>query len=187
MNLSHRILNSFLGIYQTLSKSRCIDQLHLKDSTDPRKCLLYKLSQDTNLSLFKHIRFYGSKFDRYVPLGSALVISTGMDSAKALSTIKYKQSLPAIPASEYPSNKSPDLIYEEMLLNFTKVLETSKSVEKFEVYFRSEFQDFLGRKAHLALIQDPSVLDRVMITNRFHLCPSPNHLKNEKSTDKAQT
>lgn len=174
INLSHTILNSFLGIYQTLSKSGCIDQLYLKDSTDPRKCLLYKLAGHKSLSHFKHIRLYGSISDRYVPLGSTLVIpETAADPKKALTIIKYRQSLPSIPSSQYPSNKSPDLIYVEMLEKFSDCLEQAGCLEKFQVCFKSEHQDFLGRKAHLSLVQDPSVLERVLITNRFHLCPNP--------------
>jgi hypothetical protein len=174
INLSHTILNSFLGIYQTISKSRCIDQLHLKDSIDPRQSLLYKLSQDTCLSYFKHVRLYGSVADRYVPLSSTLVIPEGAaESNKSLNTIKYRQSLPSIPSSHYPANKSPNLIYEEMLENLSSKIENSGCLEKFEICFRPEHQDFLGRRAHLSLVQDSDVLERVLIANRFHLCPAP--------------
>lgn len=170
INLSHAVLNSFLGIYQTLSKSRCIDQLYLKDSIDHRKCLLYRLSSSKELSYFKHIRLYGSNSDKYAPLGSTLVISdTAVESNKSLGTIKYRASLPSIPASHYPTNKSPDLIYAEMLERLSEDLDKAGSLEKFEVCFKSEQQDFLGRKAHIAMVQESSVLERELLSNRFHL------------------
>jgi hypothetical protein len=170
INLSHTVLNSFLGIYQTLSKSRCIDQLYLKDSIDPRKSLLYKLSSNKELSHFKHVRLYGFTSDKYAPVGSTLVISdAAVESNQSLTKIKYRQSLPSIPASQYPTNKSPDLIYSEMLEKLSENLGKAESLEKFEVCFKSEQQDYLGRKAHLALVQDPSVVAKELLTNRFHL------------------
>ncbi|KAJ1563202.1 hypothetical protein HK405_006357, partial [Cladochytrium tenue] len=82
------LLNSFLGIYQLLERSPCIDQLYMRDNADPRATLLFRLvdSPDSSpgLGLFRHVRLLASAQDGYVPLRSALVAPPGSPAAAAL-------------------------------------------------------------------------------------------------------
>jgi hypothetical protein len=181
MFYSHSLINSFLGIYQTIQKSRCIDQLHLKDSSDPRKSLLYKLAHDNSLSHFSIVRFFGSKQDKYVPFPSAMLLedfakqnsgtSSTNSNARSLSILNYKQSLPPIPSSKV-SSKSPDLVYQEMLMAMSKTLESAALVEKFEIAFPDSSpssRDLLGRKGHVAMVEDSRLLELALLTNRMHM------------------
>ncbi|KAJ3328006.1 hypothetical protein HDU76_010748 [Blyttiomyces sp. JEL0837] len=77
--ISHANYLKVLKFYQILGRSKCIDQLNLKDHKDPRQTLLYRLtttdstaSDTPGLHSFKHVRFLASPQDGYVPLFSAL-------------------------------------------------------------------------------------------------------------------
>lgn len=56
---------------QKWKKSGSLLQLSLKDAPDPRRSFLYRLSERSQLHMFKHVLLCGSGQDRYVPLHSA--------------------------------------------------------------------------------------------------------------------
>lgn len=56
---------------QKLKKSESLLQLSMKDSTDPRKTFLYKLSLEPGLEFFRYILLCGSSQDHYVPIHSS--------------------------------------------------------------------------------------------------------------------
>ncbi|KAJ3064515.1 hypothetical protein HDU99_004440, partial [Rhizoclosmatium hyalinum] len=51
-----------LKLYQYVGKSKCIDQMNLKDKTNPRASLIYKLAmgEENGLAKFKDVKFFGS-------------------------------------------------------------------------------------------------------------------------------
>jgi hypothetical protein len=63
-----------LNVYQIVGRSKSIDQLTLKDHKDPRKTLIYRMNtpSENGLAYFKHVRFFASLQDGYVPTASAL-------------------------------------------------------------------------------------------------------------------
>ena len=56
-----------------LKGSDSIVQLSCRDAADLRQTFMYKLSQVSNLHLFKNVLLCGSSQDRYVPLHSARI------------------------------------------------------------------------------------------------------------------
>ncbi len=58
---------------QKWKKSGSLHQLALKDATDIRRTFMYRLSQRSNLHLFRNVLLAGSTQDRYVPWHSARV------------------------------------------------------------------------------------------------------------------
>ncbi len=58
---------------QKWKKSGSLHQLALKDAADIRQTFLYRLSQRSNLHLFRHVLLAGSMQDRYVPWHSARI------------------------------------------------------------------------------------------------------------------
>ena len=55
------------------SGAKCLTELSLKDAKDPHDSLLYRLSKQPVLGLFKNVLFVSSVEDRYVPHHSARV------------------------------------------------------------------------------------------------------------------
>lgn len=106
--------------------------------------------------------------------------STGSPS-KGLSIMNYKQSLPSIPASSSGgisgsskvAPKSLDSVYTEMLVSLNKTIEGGGCrVERFEIAFPDSSpssRDLLGRKGHVAMVEDPHVLELLLVANRLHL------------------
>ncbi|KAI9336432.1 putative serine esterase-domain-containing protein [Zopfochytrium polystomum] len=76
---NNSLLNSFIGFYQVIDKSKCLDQLYMKDHHDPRQTLLYRLSclREGGLGHFKFVRLLASPQDGYVNAGSALAVGEG--------------------------------------------------------------------------------------------------------------
>ena len=66
-------VNAGMWVMQRWKKSGSLQQLALKDSPDIRKTFMYKLSQNSNLHLFKNVLLAGSSQDKYVPLHSARI------------------------------------------------------------------------------------------------------------------
>jgi hypothetical protein len=169
-------------MYQSYQKSKCIDQLNLKDNPNPRKSLMYLLSQDPSLSFFQHIRFYASKQDKYVPFASCLLekekstthphINNNSNNSNNNNNTRaptFKQSLPPIPSSSQMLQKTPDILYHEMLSHLNRTLENN-FVEKFELcHFDTFSRDLLGRKSHISMVEDIHVLELILLSNRFHL------------------
>jgi hypothetical protein len=57
----------------TIEQLDVIDELLLKDNSDPRQSYLYSLSTHSGLSWFRSIVLYGSENDGYVSTNSALM------------------------------------------------------------------------------------------------------------------
>ncbi|KAJ3179763.1 hypothetical protein HDU85_004764 [Gaertneriomyces sp. JEL0708] len=73
---SNFFLRAFASLYQCIERSKCLDQLHLRDSRDPRQCLLYKLATNSQaLESFQKVRLIASVQDGYAGLHSALAMA----------------------------------------------------------------------------------------------------------------
>lgn len=62
-----------MWLLSRLKGSDSIVQLSCRDAPDLRQTFMYKLSQVSNLHLFKNVLLCGSSQDRYVPLHSARI------------------------------------------------------------------------------------------------------------------
>lgn len=80
---------------QKWKKSESLLQLCLRDSSDPRKSFLYRLSQRSMLHYFKNVLLCGSSQDRYVPPHSArleLCKAAVRDSSSLGTVYRYRSS-----------------------------------------------------------------------------------------------
>jgi hypothetical protein len=145
-----------IGIMQNIYKSDSLEQLYLHDHQDKRECLLYRLSQDTNMKYFDHVNLFASQQDSYVHLESALV--TPLQSFKDYS-------------KHDAENKA---VYREMVRNFEA---NCRKINRFEVWFQ-EFEvakkqwplkDPLGRNAHIAILEEVQFLELAVICTRMHI------------------
>ena len=66
-------VNAGMWVMQRWKKSGSLQQLALKDHSDIRQTFMYKLSENSNLHLFKSVLLAGSSQDKYVPIHSARV------------------------------------------------------------------------------------------------------------------
>ncbi|KAI8909812.1 putative serine esterase-domain-containing protein [Gorgonomyces haynaldii] len=139
-----------LGIYQVISRSKCLDQLHLLDESDHRQGFMYKLSQDESLLLFKNVVLFASKQDLYAPFPSAMV----------------QEDKIAHPLAS---------IVSEMKIHFSKTL-AKTNLYRYEIIFPGldpqtslSLNDILGRKAHIAMLEDQGFLELSSILHHLHL------------------
>ncbi|KAJ3415744.1 hypothetical protein HDV05_004208 [Chytridiales sp. JEL 0842] len=192
------ILNSMLGFYQILSKSKSIDQLNLKDHKDPRKTLLYLLTtpERCRLRYFKHIRFLASPQDGYVPFASALAENEYEPrpngwAASFVACGSASAEERAAADAEVLKRGPMGAVYREMVLNLRASLNggdanvdsnlnsTSSSsarvpiVERYIVKFgtveMAQGMDVVKRKAHIAMLEDPGFCEILVLINRMHL------------------
>ena len=153
---NHMILGAALRLYQSIYSAACIDQLYLNDHEDKRECLLYRLSQDTNLLSFKKIYVFGSEQDQYVHFEGALL--SPLCNYKDYST--FDQSLQPI--------------YREMQRN---ILSNCQSLHRYQLHFEEiellkkqwgYIGDPLGRNAHIALIVNENAI-QLALSKAFFL------------------
>ncbi|KAJ3019175.1 UNVERIFIED_CONTAM: hypothetical protein HDU68_010799 [Siphonaria sp. JEL0065] len=152
---NNSLVGSALKLYQFVGKSKCIDQLNLKDiSGDPRSSLLYKLAmgEENGLYKFKHVKFFGSPQDGYVPITSSLL---------NVSDLKARQG-----------EDSDVSAMIDTVLEMAEKLSSIPSLEKFSVQFGTLFAtnfDVLGRKAHIAMLTEPALMEMLVLLNNAHI------------------
>lgn len=132
--------------YVSANKTDSLHQLQLKDCIDPRESFLYQLSNDPTISNFKRVLLFGSKQDQYTPFTSALVDHTdkSLDSEGAVFLEEIKQRLWA--------NLSRTHV-ETYLVDFP-ILDPKYGINW-------QISDVLGRKAHLAFLEDKGFCEMV--------------------------
>ncbi|KAJ8331213.1 hypothetical protein O5D80_000775 [Batrachochytrium dendrobatidis] len=171
-------ITSAMGVYQAISRSKCIDQLNLREHSDPRQTLLYQLASDSSIQNFKHIFLYGSRQDKYVPYEGTLglrlstsekpsVLQSGLNSSSN-STYSTKSTHAANSYNEHIKT-----ILDEISQLFHSSLAQVANVHRYEVHFNHLedaenigtlfSSDMLGRKAHLSMIDDPGMVDMVVL------------------------
>ncbi|KAI8922621.1 putative serine esterase-domain-containing protein [Entophlyctis helioformis] len=197
------IINSVMGIYQTISRSKCIGQLTLCDHPDPRQTLLFQLASDATIRHFKRVIMFASKQDKYVPFEGALGLpqpraapfmvppAAGGAPASApsgtpskpitVSTILAGPSLSTVEstaASTATANSSMAAIVQEMAALWNIQLVHVPHLRRYEVQFADLdtaeragtlfSSDPLGRMGHLAMIEDPRLMDMAFLANGMH-------------------
>ena len=113
----------------------------LKDNEDMKKTFLYQLSKAIGLNWFEEIILVSSPQDTYSPFDSSR-IQVGLKNSSNLKT-------------------SP--VYEEMVDNVTMQL-TCKVLRRVDVCFsfpQSTIDTWLGRAAHIALINDSVAVEAI--------------------------
>ena len=134
----------------------------MRDALDIRKSVLYRLAHDQSLGYFKNIRLFGSKQDKYVPFSSTLVEAESVKTTAPSKTNFMNSSIYG--TANY-------IVYNEILHAMSKHMDSSL-LEKFEIVFPDSSpssRDLLGRKGHIAMVEDDIILELFLITNRFHL------------------
>ncbi|XP_063968597.1 protein FAM135A-like [Lytechinus pictus] len=143
---SSTIVNTGMWLMQKWKKSNSLLQLALRDHTDLRQTFLYKLSQDSGLSNFKHVVLVGSLQDRYVPIHSARIeLCRGALKDRSL----------------YGS------VYNEMLHNLLKPLVTNPNVSivRYDVHhtLQTSANSLIGRAAHIAVLDSELFIEKFMM------------------------
>ncbi|KAH6563102.1 hypothetical protein BASA50_004608 [Batrachochytrium salamandrivorans] len=182
------ILSSMMGIYQAISRSRCINQLNMLDHPDARQTLLYQLASDTSLYHFRNILFFGARQDKYVSFEGALGLDTPEEIVKTprrRGTFEASIGLPLgggasvdkPPVQTSSSNMAT--VISEMAFAFNRVLSQVPHVQRYAVQFpRMDDPEYigtlfgsdpLGRKAHLAMIEDPGMIEMVILVSSLGL------------------
>ncbi|KAI8901073.1 putative serine esterase-domain-containing protein [Globomyces pollinis-pini] len=148
---SHLLMSSFLSVYQSFSKSDCIDQLYMKDHIDLRQCLIYHLSQDQNINYFQSVNLFGCPQDLYVHFEGAL-------------------AFPLFTSKDY-SGFDADIktVYKEMINSFER---NCKVINRYVIYFDGKEEgigkDPLGRWSHVAVLENQDCINNTLIASKFH-------------------
>ncbi|KAI8906080.1 putative serine esterase-domain-containing protein [Powellomyces hirtus] len=186
---NNRLLAMLASMYQYIDKSPCVDQLLLRDAQDKRDSFLYKQAMRTTaLGHFKRVRLLAAAQDGYAGLGSALILDSGHGRLRPGSGEQswWKcQPFPCIPngsPQQRPDPTSPmspmsplpvatvDMAYDEMLSALSNTLSHMR-VERYVVWFPTLVRktDVLGRQAHIAILDDPMMLEMAGLLGKFHL------------------
>ncbi|KAJ3036651.1 hypothetical protein HDV00_002475 [Rhizophlyctis rosea] len=141
--------SDFVGVYQTVSHSKCLEQLTLKDGKELPDSLLYRLAtnQRSSMKSFRVVRLLASQQDNYAPYHSAL----SQEEPKAVPTTPHGKA------------------YTDMVAGFLD--SCGEKCERFSVWFPGleKSTDLLGRKAHVAMLEDKMFLELALVLNRLHL------------------
>lgn len=129
-------------------RSASLTALSLADGATLRDSLLYKLSKADTFTLFKNVTLVASPQDKYVPLSSAMI---------------YPNSGAATGANVVVSRHAQ--LYSEMIENIMAPIITKRV--NFERTFvvmppgQRSFNAFIGRAAHIAMLDEDSVVKKV--------------------------
>ncbi|XP_050675103.1 uncharacterized protein LOC126972424 isoform X2 [Leptidea sinapis] len=146
---SSGIVNAGMWFMQKWKKSGSLLQLSLRDSSDPRRSFLYRLSERSQLHQFKHILLCGSGQDRYVPLHSARL---ELCKAAAKDTSLLGQA------------------YREMVHNMVSPLAaraSSVAVVRYDVQHALPHtaSAFVGRAAHIAALDSDLFIEKFLLVS----------------------
>jgi hypothetical protein len=72
------LVQAGLWILNAIQKSDSIDQLCMRDAEDPRRCFLYRLTENRSLDGFRQLALISSSQDEYVPYESARIEKNGL-------------------------------------------------------------------------------------------------------------
>lgn len=179
-----------MGVYQTVSRSKCIDQLTMADNIDPRQTLLYNLSKDESFENFKRILIYGSKQDKYVPFESALCLIDGGNTQS-----KNERAVDGYNDGKVANDQiwSLSQIQAEMSRNINEIISRVPVVRRFEVEFplmdtadkigTIMSSDILGRLAHVAMLDNALMIDMQILTCNLHFLSSRNDSRESSIID----
>lgn len=142
---SSGLVNMGMWFMQKWKKSGSLLQLCLKDSTNLRKCFLYKLSQKSNLHHFKNVLLCGSGQDRYVPFHSARIELC-------------KEAL--------KDTSEQGAIFREMVHNIISPIISKKEVNllRYDIHHAlpNTANALIGRAAHIAVLDSELFIEKFM-------------------------
>ncbi|KAI9203221.1 putative serine esterase-domain-containing protein [Polychytrium aggregatum] len=148
---SNMILTTAMSFYQRIQNIQSLKQLNMQDHRDPKQTLLFRLSsQQPGLTDFQSVRLVASEQDGYVHYPSAL----GTHTVDPITSDWRTQ------------------IFESMANQFPSILPGNGKVERLTVRFgsiESEGGDFLGRKGHISMLEDPFFIEEMIALCSFHI------------------
>lgn len=152
---------------QAFQTSPALEQMRLQDKLDlgqPITPLLVALSRDPCLGRFKTVRFFGSDQDGYTPRESACVSYSVLADEGSISVEENLKLVREIQQNIHSSILSgKTMVWETWNVNF-------KTLGKSSKYSVLDMLDtFVGRKAHIAMLDDHMLADIVIILNGFHI------------------
>jgi len=125
--------------------SGSLQQLALKDHTDIRQTFMYKLSENSNLHLFKNVLLAGSSQDKYVPIHSARI-------ELCKSAVKDSSVLGEA--------------YKEMVNNILgKVVDSDVELVRYDVHHAlpNNTNSLIGRAAHIAVLDSELFIEKFLM------------------------
>lgn len=141
------LINMGLWIMQKWKKSGSLLQLSLKDSTDPHKTFLYKLSKKPTFEYFKNILLVASPQDRYVPFHSA----------------RIEMCKGAVKDSAYGN------VYREMVWNILRPINENPNIvfKRYTSFHNlpSGTSNFIGRAAHIAVLDSELFVEKLILVS----------------------
>jgi hypothetical protein len=139
---SSALVDLGLWVLKKMKDSLSLNQVTMKDHSDPRKCALYTLSQYEGLGDFRHVLFLGSFQDTYAPFESARV-----------------QLGPETLADPVLGQ-----VYNEMAQNILQTIDIS-CLLRIDVHFDLEsdsVDSVIGRAAHIQFLESEHLVQRLL-------------------------
>ncbi|KNC96750.1 uncharacterized protein SPPG_07958 [Spizellomyces punctatus DAOM BR117] len=176
----NRLLTFLATMYQCIDRSACIDQLLMKDNANLQESFMYKLATNASaLGAFKCVRLLASSQDGYADVESALIglggareiqRACGQGCIGVFGSCESYSRVDAEGTASTGDDQSDQDAYKDMLVALSGVLAGAK-VERYIVWFPSlaGTTDFLGRRAHVAMLEDPMFLEMAVVICRLLL------------------
>mmetsp|Transcript_139652 Transcript_139652/g.260414 ORF Transcript_139652/g.260414 Transcript_139652/m.260414 type:complete len:806 (+) Transcript_139652:96-2513(+) len=143
MDQQSPLFNAVVWSLKKWRKIRCLDQLTMTDTTDPKESFLYRLSSSSGIEHFKWVVVVSSKQDNYAPFKSSRVeICPSWDKAHT------KEA------------------YSSMVRNFWEGIQYDR-VLRLNVHFdlpERNLDKAIGRAAHIKFIENQALM-RMIIHN----------------------
>lgn len=139
---SSALVDLGLWVLKKMKNSLSLNQVTMKDNSDPRKCALYTLSQYEGMADFRHVLFLGSFQDTYAPFESARV-QLGPDTLA-----------------------DPVLgpVYSEMVQSILQTIDL-QCLRRVDVHFDLEadsVDSVIGRAAHIQFLESEPLVQRLL-------------------------
>ncbi|KAK3912948.1 Protein FAM135B [Frankliniella fusca] len=144
---SSGLVNMGVWLLSRLKGSDSIVQLSCRDAPDLRQTFMYKLSQVSNLHLFKNVLLCGSSQDRYVPLHSARIeLCKAAVKDTSVQGTAYREMVQNI---LHPIINNPDVTFVRYDVHHSFSAHTADAL--------------IGRAAHIAVLDSEKFLEKFLM------------------------
>ncbi|XP_026294467.1 uncharacterized protein LOC113218365 isoform X3 [Frankliniella occidentalis] len=144
---SSGLVNMGVWLLSRLKGSDSIVQLSCRDAPDLRQTFMYKLSQVSNLHLFKNVLLCGSSQDRYVPLHSARIeLCKAAVKDSSVQGTAYREMVQNI---LHPIINNPDVTFVRYDVHHSFSAHTADAL--------------IGRAAHIAVLDSEKFLEKFLM------------------------
>ena len=140
-----KLVETGFSLLTSWAKHQSLEQMGMKDTSDPYNSFIYRLSTKPGLDWFQEVMFISSPQDTYSPFDSSRV----QVSTKNSSNLKYAQA------------------YADMVDNILAKIACNR-LRRIDVclkFAKSNLDTFIGRAAHIAMINDGVLLE--MLAYRY--------------------